>query len=449
MQGDIGPAAAVSRDTIVALSSGLLPSGVAVVRLTGPRVRHVVTALAGSLPDPRIARYGGLMLPDGSRLDSGLTLFFPSPHSFTGEDCAEFQLHGGRAVVEALLQTICRMEGCRLAAAGEFTRRAFENGKLSLLDAEATADIVNAETEAQRRFAVGNATGANGRLYADWRQRLIRARAFIEAELDFSDEGDVPDSVAAQVWADMAALSGEIARHAAGYDKAEILRDGYDVVLLGAPNAGKSSLLNALSQREAAIVTAEPGTTRDLIEVLLDLAGMKVRLTDTAGIRETEGTVERIGIERARRKAGSADLLLVLEDLADPVAVPGLPGDVPALRIGTKADLVGPSDDRAGVDFVISCMSGEGLPALLEEIGRRALAAAPAAGELVPWRLRHVELLQTGAAHIDRAVTRQQLGLELRSEELRLAADALGRISGAVDVEDLLDVVFRQFCIGK
>jgi tRNA modification GTPase len=436
------------KDTIVALSSGQLPAGVAVVRVSGPDTRNVLLTLSGSLPQPRMARFGTLRLSDGSTLDTGLTLFFPAPFSFTGEDCGEFQVHGGRAVVDALLLTICGLPGCRLAEAGEFTRRAFLNGKMSLLDAESTADLIAAETEGQRRFAVANASGCHAKLYAGWRSRLITGRALIEAELDFSDESDVPASVSDQVWRDVALLADEIDVHASGYSKAEMLRDGFDVVLLGAPNSGKSSLLNALAQREAAIVTDEPGTTRDLIEVLLNINGFKIRVTDTAGMRDAGGRIEQIGMERARKRAENANLVVLLDDLSDPAPPFGIPA-VQSLKVGTKLDLVDTGPKPSGYDYLISSVTGSGMPALIGEIGSRAAAAAPQSGEMIPWRVRHVELLRVTGRHLRRAVANEHMPLELRSEELRIASTSLGRISGQVDVEDLLDVVFGQFCIGK
>ncbi|RWH68945.1 MAG: tRNA uridine-5-carboxymethylaminomethyl(34) synthesis GTPase MnmE [Mesorhizobium sp.] len=439
----------ISGDSIVALSSGRLPAGVAVIRISGPQSRLVVETIAGSMVQNRVAAYRKFTAPDGSVLDSGLVVFFAGPNSFTGEDIAEFHVHGGRAVVARMLETIAGFDGVRHAEPGEFTRRAFLNGKVDLVETEALADLVNAETEAQRRFAVQNAEGAQSELYLNWRRRLIHARAMIEAEIDFSDEDDVPGSVADTVWSDVRAMIDEIERHVQGFRAAEIIRDGFEVVILGAPNAGKSSLFNALARREAAIVTEEPGTTRDLLEVVLDLEGMRVRVTDTAGLRETPGRIEAIGIERARSKAGTADLLLVLEDMVEPVPIGAIPADVPSLRIGTKVDLLRDESLVARYDAVISTRDGTGLAELLAEIARRAAAQIGQAGDILPSRLRHVELLNETKRFLLAAVTGSERGQELRAEELRLAADRLGRIVGAVDVEDMLDVIFSQFCIGK
>ena len=442
----------ISRDSIVALSSGRLPAGVAVIRISGPRTRFVVETIAGSIAKDRAAVLRKFRAPDGAVLDSGLIVFFPGPASFTGEDVAEFHVHGGRAVVARMLETITGFDGVRHADPGEFTRRAFLNGKVDLVKTEALADLVNAETEAQRRFAVKNAEGAQSELYLNWRRRLIHARAMIEAEIDFAEEDDVPGSVSDTVWSDVRGMVDEIDRHVAGFRAAEIIRDGFEVVILGAPNAGKSSLFNALARRDAAIVTDEPGTTRDLLEVVLDLEELRVRLTDTAGLREAAGKVEAIGIEKARAKADRADLLLLLQDVAEPQAVASIPSAVPALQVGTKRDLL---DSKAAAsadrhyDFVISVVDGAGVDALLAEIGRRAARAAGSAGDILPSRLRHVDLLGEANRHLHRAVDGRVIGQELRAEELRLAADRLGRIVGAIDVEDMLDVIFAQFCIGK
>lgn len=433
-----------SKDSIVALSSGRLPAGIAVIRVSGPATRFVVETMAGLVKD-RFTTLRKLKTVDGSVIDHGLVLFFPGPGSFTGEDVAEFHVHGSRAVAAKMLETITGFDGVRHAEPGEFTRRAFLNGRLDLVETEALADLVNAETEAQRRFAVRNAEGAQSELYASWRRRLIHARAMIEAEIDFADEEDVPGSVSDAVWTDAAAMIAEIEHHIQGFKAAEIIRDGFEVVILGAPNAGKSSLFNALAQREAAIVTDEPGTTRDLLEVVLDLNGLKVRIVDTAGLRENAGKVEAIGIERARVKAGGADLVLLLEDMAAPVSVGDAPAGVPLLKIGTKADLT--DADPSAYDMAISSKDGAGLADLLEEIGGRAAIAVGDAGDVLPSRLRHVELLTETASFLGAALGGHSH--ELRAEELRLAADRLGRIVGAVDVEDMLDVIFSQFCIGK
>lgn len=435
-------------DTIVALSSGRLPSGVAVIRVSGAQTRFVLETFVGKVTAPRVATYARIRNSSGEPIDAGLVLFFPAPNSFTGEDSAELQIHGGKAVVAAMIEALTSLPDVRQAEAGEFTRRAFLNGKLDLLGTEALADLISAETEAQRRLAVLNADGAQSELYDGWRTRLIHARAMIEAELDFADESDVPGSVADAIWSDMKSLKGEIETHIGAYRCAEIIRDGYDVVIVGPPNAGKSSLLNALARREAAIVSDEPGTTRDLVELALDIDGVKVRITDTAGLREGAGKVEAMGIERAIRRAEAADLVLVLADSAGPrEALPIDNGNI--LHLSGKADLFPdmPVDEVNGLS--ISSVSGRGIPELLEEIGRRAVEAVGNYGDILPSRLRHVELLQDAVAHLDQATSSESEGLELRAEDLRLAGERLGRISGVVDVEDLLDVIFSQFCIGK
>ena len=438
-------------DTIVALSSGRLPAGVAVIRASGPHVRFVIEMISGSLPAARSAAYRGLKCSGGALLDRGLLLFFPAPQSFTGEDVVEFHVHGGRAVVAAVLGELTSVPGVRHAEPGEFTRRAFLNEKLDLTETEALADLIDAETEAQRRFALLNAAGAQSGLYAAWRQRLVHARAMIEADIDFSDEEDVPGSVADTVWQDVRALLGEVAGHIDGYRTAEIIRDGFDVVILGAPNSGKSSLFNALVSREAAIVTDEAGTTRDLLEVALDLGGVRVRMTDTAGIRQEVGKVEAIGIERALARAGTADLVLVLQDMRTPIPFDPGPLQTPRLFVGTKADLVPGrgADSPDGYDLVLSSRDGTGISALLEEISRLAARTIGESGDVLPFRLRHVELLRETMKHMEDAVEGVDLPLELRGESLRLATRSLGRIAGDVETEDLLDVIFSQFCIGK
>lgn len=434
------------RDTIVALSSGRLPAGVAIVRVSGSKTRFVLETILGDVPPSRAATYATLKRTDGSILDRGLALFFPAPASFTGEDVAELHVHGGRAVVAATLEELCSIDGIRLAEAGEFTRRAFLNGKMDLLQTEALADLIAAETEGQRRFAARNVEDAQGQLYEAWRSRLIRSRAMLEAELDFADETDVPGSVSGQVWAGISALAREVKQQIEGYARAEVIRDGFEVTIVGAPNAGKSSLLNALVSRDAAIVSDEPGTTRDLVEVAMDIGGIKVVLTDTAGLREGAGKVEQIGIQRALARAKAASLVIYVEDMAQPaVAEPSFSGTA-ILRVGSKLDLVGARLSKR-YDLTISARSGAGVPELLDEIGRRAAEAAGGLGDVLPSRARHKELLVRTHEHLLESL--EDRDLELRAEALRLASDALGRITGAVDVEDLLDVIFSEFCIGK
>ncbi|MFC5384558.1 tRNA uridine-5-carboxymethylaminomethyl(34) synthesis GTPase MnmE [Aquamicrobium segne] len=440
----------IFNDTIVALSSGRLPAGVAVIRISGPQTRFVIETMSGHLPLPRQAVLRAFYSQgDGEILDRGLLVFFPGPRSFTGEDVAELQIHGGQAVVSAMLKELTGFQHVRSAEPGEFTRRAFMNGKLDLVKTEALADLINADTQAQRRFAQRNADGAQSVLYADWRKRLIHARAMIEAEIDFADESDVPGSVAATIWADTACLAQEIEKHIEGFTAAEIIQDGFRVVILGAPNAGKSSLLNALAQRDAAIVTDEAGTTRDLLDIVLDLGGLKIIVTDTAGLRENPGRVEAIGIEKAQARGKKADLVLFLEDMSDPqmVEIDWLAGD--HIKVGTKLDLIEfDQTQHDQYDFCISHLSGHGIADLLEAIKQKAEARLAAAGDILPFRMRHVELLEESLEHLTEAQNTLQ-PLEIRAEELRLCANLLGRISGAVNVEDLLDVIFSQFCIGK
>ncbi|WP_128092751.1 tRNA uridine-5-carboxymethylaminomethyl(34) synthesis GTPase MnmE [Brucella pituitosa] len=434
------------QDTIFALSSGRLPSGVAVVRISGPQVRFVIETIIGKMIEPRYAAYKTFRTRNGDAIDRGLALFFPGPNSFTGEDCAEFHLHGGIAVVEKLLEELGSFPNCRIAEAGEFTRRAFTNGKMDLTIAEGLADLIAAETEGQRRLALQVASGAQRQLYTEWRQRLVRARALIEAELDFADESDVPGSVSGQVWEQLKSLQGEIGRHIESGKRAAMLRDGLHVVIAGAPNAGKSSLLNLLAGREIAIISDEAGTTRDLLEVKLNLGGIPVYVTDTAGLRETTSKVEKIGIDRARERAAEADLVLLLEDMQNPIAVSLDNGGADVWTIGTKADLG--TGDRAAWQYLISTKTADGLSHLLEALQAFAEERIGLINDAVPTRQRHINLLQSTISEIDTAAERDDLPLELRAENMRRASQYLGRITGDVDVEEIL-MSFSQFCIGK
>jgi tRNA modification GTPase len=442
----------VTGHTIFALASGALPAGIAVVRVSGPDVRVALEMMIDSVPEPRMARLAYLRDEGGSVIDQGIVLFFPEPNSFTGEDVAELHVHGGRAVLAAVLGRLGGIPGLRLAEAGEFTRRAFINGRLDLTEVEGLGDLVQAETEAQRRQAVRQAGGALRQRFDLWRTRLVSARAMVEAELDFADEEDVPPAVSERAWGDVADVAAEIARFLDDGHRGERLRDGAEVVLVGAVNAGKSSLLNALARRDVAIVSPEPGTTRDLIEVRLDVGGYPFTIVDTAGFRDAGGAVEREGIRRAEARAGAADLVIAIEDVTGPRGTVAPANLAPAIRVGTKLDLIDSGEERNHLveryDLVVSAQTGEGIDALLARLldfARREMA--PGETALVS-RARHREALSACGEALVRAADRA-IPLELRAEELRHASDALGRLTGRIDVEDLLDVIFRDFCIGK
>ncbi len=437
-------------DTIYALSSGALPAGVAVIRISGPHTSEVLAGMCGSLPAPRQAVLRSIRSRNGDVLDQGLVLYFEAPASFTGEDCAELQVHGGRAVVNAILSDLESRPGLRHAEAGEFSRRAFHNGKLDLVEIEGLADLIAAETEMQRRLAQEQSSGRLSMIYDAWARRLTHARAMIEAELDFADEDDVPGSVADSIWVDMRALKSEISAHLEGAGAAEIIRDGLKIVIAGEPNAGKSSLLNHLARRDVAIVTDIAGTTRDIISVDLSLAGFRVQLFDTAGLRETDDKVEREGIRRAYLTIDQADLVLLLAETPEGF-VPLDEGQRPktVIRIGTKIDQSPLLWDKANADVLISTETGEGITRLLDVLtdhlpdlsGQNALS--------LPARKRHVSCLKQTLSAIEMSLVQSNRGLDIQAEHLRQAGDALGRITGRVDVEDLLGVIFSEFCIGK
>ncbi len=438
--------------TIYALSSGHGKAGVAVIRVSGPSAGDTLRQFAGDLPRPRLAAHRTLRHPQtGDVLDDSLIIWFPAPASFTGEDVAELHIHGGRAVIEGVFRALDSFETLRPAEPGEFTRRAFENGKLDLTEAEGLADLIDAETEAQRRQALRQSSGALRALYDGWRLRLIEALASIEAELDFSDEGDVPDEVAKASQSAVTALRDEIAAHLADKRGGEILRDGLRVVIAGPPNAGKSSLMNALARRDVAIVSAEAGTTRDVIEVRLDLGGFPVILTDTAGIREASGEIEQEGIRRALERANDADLILWLHDAADPERSPppaiAETGGAKTIEIVNKVDLA-PKADPGG-RIAISVKTGEGLDRLLTRLTGEVHAAADIGESPAITRARHRRELERCTAALGQFLAGDFAQLELRAEDLRQAATALGRLTGRVDVEDILDKIFSEFCIGK
>ncbi|ALG71995.1 tRNA modification GTPase MnmE [Azospirillum thiophilum] len=440
--------------TIFALATAPGRSGVAVVRISGPEAGSALAALTGRPlpPPPRRAVLSQLRNPrSGDALDDALVLRFTGPASFTGEDVVELHLHGGRAVVSGVIEALGDLPGLRLAEPGEFTRRAFENGKLDLTEAEAVADLIDAETTAQRRQALRQMEGALGRLYDGWRERLTRALAHIEADIDFADE-DLPGGVADAVRPVVAALASEITAHLDDGGRGERLREGLHIAIVGAPNAGKSSLLNALARRDAAIVSARAGTTRDVIEVHLDLGGYPVVLADTAGLREAAADeVEEEGIRRARDRAARADVKVAVFDAT---TLPVLDAATLALIdrdtvvVFNKIDLAVVTDPRPDLaPVMVSAHSGAGLKELEERLtafsaDRLAIGSAPSLT-----RARHRAALAECRESLIRALEAPLP--ELAAEDVRLASRALGRITGRVDVEDLLDVIFRDFCIGK
>ncbi|MGJ5178010.1 tRNA uridine-5-carboxymethylaminomethyl(34) synthesis GTPase MnmE [Bradyrhizobium oligotrophicum] len=435
--------------TIFALSSGRLPSAIAIVRLSGSYAGAALQMLAGKMPAPRMATRALLRDANGEPIDDAVVLWFPGPASATGEDVAELHVHGSRAVIATLFSVLSALPQLRTAEPGEFTRRAFQNGKIDLTEAEGLDDLIHADTDRQRRQALRQLKGLLGDKARSWRDQIIEASALIEAGIDFADEGDVPAELMAPALLRIRQLLTEIEQVLAAQGRAERLREGLTVVIAGPPNAGKSTLMNQLARREVAIVSPHAGTTRDLIEVQLDLDGYPVTVIDTAGIRETDDPVEQEGVRRARDRAAQADLVLWLSE--DDQVEAERQGDTPVWLVRNKIDLAGEATSASGTHamFGISAQSGEGMGALLEALVGFARDYFGATENGLVTRERQRQLLQQSAKALRRSLTTIDLGEELMAEELRVAAFALGRLLGRVDVEDLLDVIFREFCIGK
>ena len=482
--------------TIFAPASAVGKAGLSVFRVSGTQAREAITRLCepAEIPPPRHASLRTIKHPQSAEIiDRALVLSFPAPHSFTGEDVVEFHTHGGKAVAQAMLEALGKLSGFRLAEPGEFTRRGFENGKMDLTEAEAITDLIHAETEAQRKQALRQLDGALGKIYEDWRGRLARGLAYMEAAIDFSDEELPPDLLDRQTES-LRLLRDEIVAHLNDNHRGERLREGFAIAILGAPNAGKSSLLNALARREVAIVSPTAGTTRDVVEVHLDIGGYPVMLADTAGLRETSDAIESEGVRRAQARAQQVDLkLLVFDGTLWPHkdAATSMLIDSEALIVVNKADLIptarspnltkslvsaatgaaaayaaeghkfcsehpkeskfmtlGMSATNAAEGaLALSALTGEGIDALLERLGQEIKQRFDSQGVPPLTRARHRAALQEAVDHLDRAL--QAPMADLRAEDVRLAMRALGRITGRVDVEDLLDIIFRDFCIGK
>ena len=427
-------------DTIFALASAQGKAGVAVIRLSGPQAHPTVNTLGGGGLPARGMRMRTLCTPDGSRLDDGLVLTFQAPLSFTGEDVAELQIHGSTASVNAVLRCLSEMDDLRLAEPGEFTRRALENGKMDLAQVEGLADLIDAETEAQRKQAQTILAGALGDLAERWRRDLIRAASLLEAVIDFADE-EVPTDVSPEVRALITGVMLDLDREAKGVRIAERIRTGFEVAIIGLPNAGKSTLLNALAGREAAIISEYAGTTRDVIEVRMDLAGLPVTLLDTAGLRETDDHVEGLGIELARKRATSADLRVFLTDDPDSLGIPMLDDDIQVLP---KADL------RKARTNGISGKTGLGIDQLIFDISYKLSQRTTTHG--IATRERHRAAMIRSMQALTLAQTVLESGpdmYDIAAEELRSAVRALEALVGRIDVETLLDEIFSSFCLGK
>lgn len=434
-------------DTIFALSSGSLPSGLAVLRISGPQSRVVVETMCGNNKFGNPVFLSRISDPTSNEvLDKGLVLTFVGPNSFTGEDVVELHVHGGVGVIDAVLGSLADLKGFRAAEAGEFTYRAFVNGKVDLTQAEGIADLIDSESEAQRKLALGSVEGKAFETVNLWSDRLLRMRALIEAEIDFVDEDDIPGSVSDQVWAQAGELVEEMDSYLDAGKNGEIVRDGFHVALLGRPNAGKSTLLNYLAKREVAIVSDIPGTTRDVLEVKLNLGGHIVYVSDTAGIRSSQNEIEKEGIRRARDVAKQSDLTVWLHAADDKDNLGRL--DINAdITILTKNDL---GDDNVFVfDIEISVFENKGVDRLVKQIEMAATKVSGAGNKMMFSRKRQQGHLRAARESIACAILNEDEPLEVRAEGLRIAASALGKIAGLRDNEDILGTIFSEFCVGK
>ncbi len=427
-------------ETIYALSTAQGKAGVAVIRVSGPRAFAACAVLAGDVPEPRKASLRVLKALDGLQLDEALVLTFAKDRSFTGEETVEFQVHGSTAVVASVLDVLSGLDDLRPADPGEFTRRALENGRMDLAQVEGLADLIEAETEAQRRQALRVLSGDLGARADSWRQKLIRAAALLEATIDFADE-EVPVDVSPEVTELATSVIDDLRQEIQRVGTAERIRSGFEVAIVGAPNVGKSTLLNALAGRDAAITSEYAGTTRDVIEVRMDLAGLPVTLLDTAGLRETDDAVETIGIDRARKRAVLADLRVFLVEGG---AAPDLTPEADDLVLQAKADLVENPENG------ISGKTGAGVSQLINRITEILSKRAANAG--LATRARHKQAMERGVAALDNALTLIPMGedsADIAAEELRSAIRALDSLVGRIDIENVLDEIFASFCLGK
>ncbi len=444
-------------DTIIALASGSGRAGVAVIRVSGPGALGILAHYSKlPAPAPRQAAIRTLHDGDGGFLDEAIVLWMPGPNSYTGQDVVEFHVHGGPAVIEAVLEAGLKSRLCRVAEPGEFTRRAFEAGRLDLTQAEAIGDLIDAETEGQRRQAARLYQGEAARTFESWRGLLVSAMAALEASIDFPDESDIPGEIDLAALEPIEALAADLESALGDAGRLRTVREGFRVAILGNPNVGKSSLMNRLARREAAIVSPIAGTTRDVVEVRLVLAGYPVWVADTAGLREAADAIEAEGIRRALARADEADLRIWVADASARVSRETRAGAAPRagdLQVLNKADLMSAAPAQAGGEdvFVVSARTGAGFDALERRVAQIVRERLDTDEAPLVTRARHRELVEEALAAVERALEGARIGIgaELVSEDLRLAARALGRITGSIDAEDLLDRIFSQFCVGK
>ncbi|MFQ3360834.1 MAG: tRNA uridine-5-carboxymethylaminomethyl(34) synthesis GTPase MnmE [Alphaproteobacteria bacterium] len=431
--------------TIYALSSAEGKAGVSVIRISGNKSSEVINKLGGTTSYPRVAKITKLVDPDnGEIVDKAIAIWFPGPNSFTGEDTVELFVHGGRAVIDKIFDILARLNGLSFAEPGEFTKRSFMNGKLDLTSVEGLADLINADTELQRKQALAQMEGSLFKLYDNWRTMLIKSLSYIEANIDFIEE-DLPKNILEKEMLFVSVTLDQINKHLSDGKKGERLRDGYRVVLAGAPNTGKSSLLNLLSNRDVAIVSSEPGTTRDIIDVYLDINGCPVIISDTAGIRDSDSNIEQQGIDRAKSRIAESDLVLWLKDssLKENIAYP-YSSDNNIIEVWTKSDITVVERNQP----FISVHNNTGIEDLIDLIGKNALNGCATEDSFIT-RARHRDSLIKISNSLTNALQIDLDNIEIIAEELRSACNVLGKITGRVDVEDLLEVIFSDFCIGK
>lgn len=432
--------------TIFAVSSGSLPSGVAIIRISGEEtIKIVETITKASISEPRYLKYTKFYTIGGDLIDTGMVVFFKSPNSFTGEDCAELHIHGSKPVVSLLLNELSKFNNSRIALAGEFSRRAFLNGKIDLIQAEALADLLEAETEAQRKFTVAGTSKQLSQLYENWRNELLNALAYLTALLDFSEEEDINYLDTSHIWNNLKKLSNAIERHVAYAKCSDIIKNGLKIVLVGKPNAGKSSLLNKICNKDIAIVSEIEGTTRDILEGKLIIEDINVFFYDTAGLRETEDTIEQLGIIKTQNYIEEADIIFYLQDINDKNIIEHNFSN-PVWKINTKCDV---SRETSTTEFYISIYDEASINHLLNAIKQHIEQFKPKYTDILPAKHRHINLLNESIYDINKAIIEEKLSIELRTEYIRNAAQHIGKIIGKVDIENILDIVFSKFCIGK